>query len=259
MNLLKEPSILSQGVYFQVVLNLKLLDDAIIRSNEPEEVLTFSYKPPLNNRFIIPWRKVKGKLRRFVMEKQRWLGIMDKCHLKDDLCMQCPSCFLFGGTGETSSAKVSYNILSRVLGETFISTTEVAKIQPYTENAVDEVDLTTHQALMTVVTVPKETEFCGVVTLRDPTLEMVTILIDNLERLTRLGASTREWGRVRPDILGYKTSDRENLSAYDLVQKNEKPSDLNNISDLNLPDVENCYRKLDIEVKKLLKENKLIK
>ena len=256
MNFLEKPSILSQGVYFQAVINIKLLDDAIIRSNEPEEVLTFSYKPPLNNRFIVPWRKVKGKLRRFVMEKQRGIGIMVNCHLKDDLCMQCPSCFLFGGTGETSNAKVSYNILSRVLGETFISTTEVAEIQPYTENAVDEVDLTTGQALMTVVTVPKETEFRGVVTLRDPTLEMATILIDNFERLTRLGASTREWGRVRTEILGYKISDRENLSAYDLEQKKELPSDLKKISGLKLPHVENCYKKLDIEVKKLLKENK---
>lgn len=263
MNLLKEPSILSQGVYFQVVLNLKLLDDAIIRSNEPEEVLTFSYQPPLNNRFIIPWRKIKGKLRRFVLEKQRGLGIEPKCYLKDALCMRCPDCFLFGGTGETSEkgpyGKQGYNILSRVLGETFISTTEVAEIQPYTENAVDEVNLTTGQALMTVVTVPKETEFRGVVTLRDPTLEMVTILIDNLKRLTRIGASTREWGRIRTDIIGYKISDRENLSAYDLAQENNDLSDLNNISDLKLPDVENCYRKLDIEVKKLLKENKLIK
>jgi len=259
MNLLKEPTILSQGVYFQSVINIKLLDDAIIRSNEPEEVLTFSYQPPLNNRFIIPWRKVKGKLRRFVMEKQRGIGIMSNCHLKDDLCMECPSCFMFGGTGETSSVKVSYNILSRVLGETFISTTEVAEIQPYTENAVDEVNLTTGQALMTVVTVPKETEFLGVVTLRDPTLEMVSILVNNLERLTRIGASTREWGRIRTEILGYRISDRENLSAYDLVQENGLPSDLNKISELKLPDVDNSYRKLDLEVKKLLKENKLIK
>lgn len=259
MNLLTEPSILSQGVYFQAVTNIKLLDDAIIRSNEPEEVLTFSYQPPLNNRFIIPWRKVKGKLRRLVMEKQRGMGIMNNCHLKGDLCMQCPSCFLFGGTGETSSAKVSYNILSRVLGETSISATEVAEIQPYTANAVDEVSLTTGQALMTVVTVPKETEFIGVVTLRDPTLEMVAILIDNLERLARIGASTREWGRVRTEILGYKISDRENLSAYDLVQNNNITSDLDKISSLKLPDVDSCYRKLDKEVKKLLKESKLIK
>ncbi len=259
MKFLEEPSILSQGVYFQAVTNIKLLDDAIIRSNEPEEVLTFSYQSPLNNRFIIPWRKVKGKLRRLVMEKQRGMGIMKNCHLKDDLCMQCPSCFLFGGTGETSSAKVSYNILSRVLGETSISATKVAEIQPYTANAVDEVNLTTGQALMTVVTVPKETEFLGVVTLRDPTLEMVTILTNNLERLTRLGASTREWGRVRTKILGYKISDREDLSAYDLVQNNNIISDLDKFSSLDLPDVESCYRKLDEKVKKLLKESKLIK
>jgi CRISPR type I-D-associated protein Csc2 len=257
VELLKEPTMLSEGVYLQLVVKMKFLDNAIIRSNEPEEVLIFSYKPPLNNRFIIPWRKVKGKLRRFVLEKQRGLGIEPKCHLKDNLCMRCPNCFLFGGTGETSSAKVSYNILSRVLGETFISTSEVGEIQPYTENAVDEVNLTTGQALMSIVTVPKETEFLGVVTLRDPTPEMASILVDNLSRLTRLGASTREWGRVEPKILGYKLSDREELSAYDHIPPKDPAEDLNEVAELNLPDIDESYKNLDLAVKNLLKENEL--
>jgi len=259
VELLDKPTMLSEGVYLQLVLSLKLLDDTIIRSNEPEEVLTFNYKPPLNNRFIIPWRKVKGKLRRFVMEKQRGLGIEPNCHLKDDLCMQCPTCFLFGGTGETSTTKASYNILSRVLGETFISTEEVGEIQPYIENAVDEVNLTTGQALMSIVTVPKETEFLGVVTLRDPTLEMASILVDSLNRLTRLGASTREWGRVKLEIVGYKLSDREELSAYDQVPPKNSVGNLGKIDELNLPDVDNSYKELDLAVKGLLKDHGLIK
>ena len=57
------------------------------------------------------------------------------------------------GTGETSSANVPYNILSRVLGETFISTTEVGDITPYTQNAVDEINQQTGQALMNIITV----------------------------------------------------------------------------------------------------------
>lgn len=263
IELLKEPTILSKGVYLQLAVSLQLLDDAIIRSNEPEEVLTFSYKSPLNNRFIIPWRKVKGKLRRFELEKQRNLGIEPKCYLKDALCMRCPGCFLFGGTGETSDkgpyGKQDYNILSRVLGETFISTTEVGEIQPYTENAVDEVELTTGQALMSVVTVPKETEFLGVVTLRDPTPEMTAILVDNLNRLTRIGASTREWGRVKPEILGYRISDREEISVYNHIPPKETFQGLTKIADLKLPDVEQSYKNLDLAVKKLLKEYKLIK
>lgn len=263
IELLKEPTILSQGVYLQLVVSLKFLDDAIIRSNEPEEVLTFSYKAPLNNRFIIPWRKVKGKLRRLVLEKQRGLGIEPKCYLKDALCMRCPNCFLFGGTGETSEkgpyGKQSYNILSRVLGETFISTSEVGEIQPYTENAVDEVNLTTGQALMNIVTVPKETEFLGVVTLRDPTPEMASILVDNLNRLTRLGASTREWGRVKTEIPGYKLSDREELSAYNHIPPKERVSGLGNITDLNLPEIDQSYTNLDQAVRNLLKKYELIK
>jgi CRISPR type I-D-associated protein Csc2 len=249
--LLQQPTILSQGSYLQLVVKLKLLDDAIIRSNEAEEVLTFTYKPPLNNRFVIPWRKVKGKLRRLVMEKQRSLDIMKECCLKDNLCMKCPSCFMFGGTGETSSAKTSYNILARIMGETFISTTDVGEIQPYTQNAVDEKTLTTGQALMSILTVPAETKFVGVVTVRDATPEMVSIVVDNLDRLARIGARSVEWGRISTEIVGYKLSDREDLSAYYLAAKNGNP-DLKDINTLTLPDVADSYRILDEQTKELI-------
>jgi CRISPR type I-D-associated protein Csc2 len=245
MELFNDIQVLPRGRYLQLVVRVTLLDDAIIRSNEPEEVLTFNYKT-IGNRFIIPWRKVKGKLRRMVMEKQRDLGIPDNssCYLKDHLCMACPACLLFGGTGETSATKAPYNLLSRVLGETFISTTEVKDISNYTANAIDEETLTTGQALMTILKVPAETEFIGVVTLRDPTLELTSILVDNLNRLTRLGASTREWGKVKIEIIGYVLSDRETLSSYDLA-KNEKVKGIkNNIGDLKLPPVENSFKKV---------------
>lgn len=260
--LLKEPSILSQGVYLQLVTMIKFLDDTIIRSNDPEEVLTFKYQA-LGNRYIIPWRKIKAKLRRLVMEKQRNLGIgkyeitkrgkieeEGYCHLKERLCMQCPSCFIFGGTGETGVG-VNYNILSRILGESFISTTPVGEIQPYTQNAIDEEDLTTGQALMSITPVPKETEFIGVITLKDSTPEITTIVVDNLSRLTRIGARSVEWGRVETTIFGYKLSDRESLTAYNLVNSNV--ANLQKINDLKLPEVDNAYKTLDKQVKDLIK------
>ncbi|MBW1929120.1 MAG: type I-D CRISPR-associated protein Cas7/Csc2 [Deltaproteobacteria bacterium] len=259
LGLLNDISLLPVGVYIQLLIRLKFIDDAIIRSNEPEEVLTYTYSPPLNSRFIIPWRKIKGKLRRLSLEKQRSFDIEKDCHLKDNLCLRCPVCFLFGATGETGAAKVSYNILSRVLGETFISTTEVSELMPQTQNAIDEKTQTTGQALMSIVTVPKETEFLGVVTLRDPTPEMASILVDNLERITRLGASTREWGRVETTIIGYRISDREELTAYDHVPPKKPAQGLGKISELGLPDVETSYKNLDLSFKSLLKANKLLK
>lgn len=244
MELFNDIQVLPRGRYLQLVVKVMLLDDAIIRSNEPEEVLIFNYKT-LGNRFIIPWRKVKGKLRRVVMEKQRDLGIPNNsnCYLKDHLCMACPACLLFGGTGETSATKAKYNLLSRVLGETFISSNKVIDISAYTANAIDEETLTTGQALMTILKVPAETEFVGIVTLKDPTPELTSILVDNLNRLTRLGASTREWGKVKTEIAGYVLSDRETLSSYDLV-KNEKTDDLCKIADLKLPSVEDSFKKV---------------
>ncbi|MFH2049179.1 MAG: type I-D CRISPR-associated protein Cas7/Csc2 [bacterium] len=251
---LEDPSILSQGNYFQIVTRIKLLDETIIRSNDAEEVLTFHYKT-LGNRFIIPWRKVKGKLRRLVQEQQRGLGVHPECHLKDDLCMKCPTCFMFGGTGETSNVNVKYNILSRILGETFISETEVGDVTSLTENAVDEETLTTGQALMSIITVPKETNFLGVITLKDPTKEMAQIILDNLNRLTRIGARSVEWGRCTTEIIGIRTGDRETLTAYDLVGKKVTDiPDLKNVSDFELPETKDALPKLKKQVEEKLSQ-----
>lgn len=257
MKLLNEPVLLSTGVYLQIPVKMTLLDEAIIRSNEPEEVLTFKYKD-LGNRFIIPWRKIKGKLRRLVLEKQRGLAIEPQCALKDDLCMKCATCFLFGGTGETSSAGAQYNILSRIYGETFISESEVGDITPYTANAVREQDLTTGQALMSILTVPKETVFRGVVTLKDPTPEMVSILVENLGRLSRIGARSVEWGRVQTEIDGYYLSDREALSIYLKLKSSKESNELSwpeltgLPSDQEIPSVNDAYSTLDGQVKELI-------
>lgn len=251
LNLLEKPTILSKGIYFQLPVKIILLDETIIRSNEPEEVLTFGYKR-LGNRFIIPWRKIKGKLRRLVLEKQRFYEIEPQCSLKDDLCMKCPTCFLFGGTGDTSSSKVKYNILSRIYGETFISGSEVTQITPYTANAVSEKDYTTGQALMSILTIPKETVFYGVITLKDPTKEMVSILVENIKRLTRLGARSVEWGRVQTEIQGYRLSDKEELSAYYALKGEPDFGELNDISELDLPNIREAYSKTNEHVKELI-------
>jgi hypothetical protein len=252
-SLLSDLRILARGTYLQYVMRIKLLDDAVIRSNEPEEVLTYNYRNNgLGNRFIIPWRKVKGKVRRLAMEKMRGLGLAKDCHLKDGLCMCCPCCVLFGGTGDVSTAKVAYNLLARVLGDTFISTERVETINNYTANAVDEKSLKTGQALMTIVKVPAETEFCGVVTLRDPTKESAAIVLDALQRLTRIGASNREWGRCQTNVEGCVVSDREKISSYELAS--QAGSGLEPVAALGLPtDVEIAYRTFEEQCAGMLK------
>jgi CRISPR type I-D-associated protein Csc2 len=124
---------------------------------------------------------------------------------------------------------------ARVLGDTFISTQPVDTINSYTANAVDEKNLMTGQALMTIVKAPAETEFLGVVTFRDPTKETAAIVLDSLQRLTRIGASTREWGRCQTTVEGYFLSDREMTSSYELGGK--LPAGSKSLSDLQLENV----------------------
>ncbi|MBC7248086.1 MAG: type I-D CRISPR-associated protein Cas7/Csc2 [Actinobacteria bacterium] len=254
MRFYSDVSNLPRARYLQVVTALRLLDPAIIRSNEPEEVLTFRYREPLGERFIIPWRKVKAKLRRLVAERGRDLGFGKNCFLKESLCLACPTCLLFGGTGETGTAKVDYNLLSRVLGETFISKGETIDPLNYTANAVGEMKHTTGQALMTLVTVPADTEFIGVITLKDPTPEMAALLVDGLERFTRIGARSVEWGRCRMEILGGGIFDREVYSAYELLREDG----LDEVSKLKLelPPVKEAFMRLQKETDALVKEIK---
>ncbi len=252
MDFYNDVSVLPRARYLQLVTSLRLLDPAIIRSSEPEEVLTFSYREPLRERFIIPWRKVKAKLRRLVAERGRDLGYGTTCFLKESLCMACPTCLLFGGTGETSSTKAGYNLLSRVMGETFISKTENVEPLDYTANAVGEVKHTTGQALMTLITVPADTEFIGVVTLKDPTPEMASLLVDGIERLTRIGARSVEWGRCRMDILGGGIFDREVYSAYELL--GEGGLEAVPTLDLDLPPVEEAFERLQEQMSSLVEK-----
>jgi CRISPR type I-D-associated protein Csc2 len=165
---------------------------------------------------------------------------------------------MFGGTGETSQAKSGYNLLSRVLGETFISTTPAGSAKSYTANAVDEETLSTEQAFMTILKVPAETAFIGVVTLKDPTPETAALLCDNLERLTRLGASTREWGRCRTELLGCKLDDRETLATYDLAGQELKKIEeqLSTLKALELPSVEPSLKQVASQLKEVLPKAK---
>jgi len=244
--------ILPRGRYLQVAYRIRLTDNAVIRSNDPEEVLTHRYEA-LNQRFIVPWRKVKGKLRRVILEKQRDLGISPECALKDSLCLHCPTCCLFGATGATGGAGIEYNLLSRVLGETAISKTEVREISDYTANAVDERTLTTGQALMTVISVPEGTDFLNVVTLRDPTKPLTAILLDGIHRLTRLGASTREWGRITTELLGYHVGDREVLTSQDLVSKGVPTGFSADFAGLELPVAEEAYKQVNKQMQEMVK------
>lgn len=242
---------LPRSRYLQLVTKITLIDPAIIRSNEPEEVLTFSYDEPLGERFIIPWRKVKGKLRRAVSERGRDLGFGKDCFLKQSLCMKCPTCLLFGGTGETSSAKAGYNLLSRVMGETFISMSSGIEPVDYTANAVGEVKHKVDKALMTLITVPAETQFLGVVTLKDPTPEAASLLIDGLSRLTRIGARSVEWGRCVTEIVGGGIYDREIYTAYELLRDGSL-----DVPEFNqeLPPVEEAFEVLQDEMDRLVEE-----
>jgi len=70
-----------------------------------------------------------------------------------------------------------------------------------------------------------------------------------------LGASTREWGRCKTDLLGYTLGDRETLSAYDFAGKQIKDvSDLQAMETLELPETALSLKKVSEQVSGILPE-----
>ena len=79
---------------------------------------------------------------------------------------------------------------------------------------------------------------------------MASIIIDNLKRLTRIGARSVEWGKAETTIIGGKLSDREDMSAYHLLQnlsQGVQPDDITGILN-NLPDVQTAYATINTQL-----------
>jgi len=213
----------------QLILLREVLDYTILRTEETRELNTVH--TPLSA------KKANESVRRvaFLATKQKaaesreleqllrtatanaGLKFAD-CYLKDNLCLQCPRCGLFGGTSTVAGQQERANIKHRIEYSTAFSLLSFEEIGTvFTFNAINDRDQTTGQALGQRFAVQPATLFPSVVTLKSATLHELILTVKTLLACKSYGAESRIGGDVRNTIWGVVAGWEEVITSLELT------------------------------------------
>ncbi len=141
-------------------------------------------------------------------------GKKEGCFLKDNLCLQCPRCGLFGGTALSKDA----NIKHRIEYSTAFSLLPFDQIsEEITFNAVNETDQTTGQALGSRNVVKPASLFPSIVTLKSVTKAELILVIKTLLACKSYGAESRTGGDCRNSVFGIVAGWEEIITPLELT------------------------------------------
>lgn len=148
------------------------------------------------------------------------------CYLKDQLCLRCPRCGLFGGTNVESGKGDAPNIKHRVeYGTAFSLLPYDEVVEDVTFNAIDERGQITGQALGTRSCVRPGTLFASVVALRCATPVELALTVKALLSARSYGAESRTQGSVRNHIVGLVAGWEEVITALEFALACEEKAD----------------------------------
>ncbi len=204
--LAKELSPLLDARVVQVLLLRQTHDYTILRTEESRELNTVvvpesieSTKPTVKVAFLASKQKAP-ETRMF----SRFLRTADdniECYLKDELCMKCPRCALFGAVSVKSGR--DYNIKHRIEYSTAFSVEKYEDLlESITFNAVGETNQLTGQALNITHNVRPLANFPSVVSLNTATWQELALYLKTLLATKAYGAETRTKGDMRNIVLG---------------------------------------------------------
>lgn len=153
----------------------------------------------------------------------------DGCYLKDNLCLQCPRCGLYGGSALGKEA----NIKHRIEYSSAFSLLPFDQIsEEITFNAVDELSQTTGQALGSRNVVKPASLFPSIVTLKAVTREELILVVKTLLACKSYGAESRTGGDCRNTLFGIVVGWEEIITPLELTlelydkKDNLNPADL---------------------------------
>ena len=214
--LIAQPEPLIGAKTIQVILVREVLDYAVFRTEDTRELN--SVNTPLSE-------KDRGKVAKrvaFLGSKQKAAesrqmeyllrsaaeragkGIpsgknAEGCFLKDNLCLSCPRCGLYGASALSQEA----NIKHRIEYSTAFSLLPFDQIsEEITFNAVNEVDQKTGQALGSRNVVKPASLFPSIVTLKAVTREELILAMKTLLACKSYGAESRIGGDCRNTLFG---------------------------------------------------------
>lgn len=134
---------------------------------------------------------------------QRMVQDNRECFLKDNLCLTCPRCALFGATSTESGKGEKPNIKHRIEYSTAFSLLPYEEVfEEVTFNAINDQKQITEQALFARPCVRPGTLFASIVTLRSATAHELMLVLKVLLLARSYGAESRTAGDVRNHIVG---------------------------------------------------------
>ncbi len=189
----------------QVMAVRQTHDYTVLRTEESRELNTVvipesieSAKPTVKVAFLAS--KQKAVENRMFSRLLRTVKDYE-CSLKDNLCMKCPRCALFGAVSVGGGS--SYNIKHRVEYSTAFSIEPFEDLlETITFNAIDEANQKTGQALNLTHNVTPLANFPSVISLTSVTWKELLVYMKTLLASKAYGAETRVKGDVRNSILG---------------------------------------------------------
>lgn len=235
-NLVKKLNILSSGLVdspepllgaetVQIILAREIHDFTVLRTEPTRELNTTvtpaaltDMTPLLRVVFLASKQKaVETRAFRAILKTAKNTeGVKDTdCYLKDNLCMNCPRCVLFGavktekGKQEAIKHRIGYGSAFSLMPYEDI---EAA----FTFNAVDERTQSTGQALGTRFTVSPATIFPSIVTLRCATWKEFIMVLKTIHSTTNYGAENRIGGEVRNHVIGVVAGWEEIVTPLEL-------------------------------------------
>jgi len=140
------------------------------------------------------------------------------CFLKDDLCLECPRCGLFGATNVKAGKGQAPNIKHRIEYSTAFSLLPFEDIESATTfNAINDDKQITGQALGTRYAVVPASIFPSIVTLRSVTERELVLAIKTILACKSYGAESRIGGDVRNTIFGIVAGWEEVLTPLEFT------------------------------------------
>lgn len=217
--LVEEISPLLDARVVQVLLLRQTHDYTIFRTEESRELNTVvvpesisSTTPTVKVAFLAskqkaPENRMYSRLLRTVNKSE--------CYLKDELCMECPRCVLFGAVSTKKGGR-EYNIKHRIEYSTAFSIERYEDLlETITFNAVDENTQLTGQALNITHNVRPLANFPSVVSLTSVTWLELALYLKTVLATKAYGAETRTKGDMRNAVLGIVAGYEEVITSLE--------------------------------------------
>lgn len=221
---------LMEAKTIQIILMREVLDYTVLRTEESRELNTvvtpLSVKHSQDERrvaFLASKQKAAEsreleRMLRTATQAAEVPELQKECYLKDDLCLECPRCALYGGTSTRTGVERIGNIKHRIEYGTAFSLRTFKEIgEALTFNAINDVTIQTGQALGTRYVVNPASLFPSIVTLRSVTEREFILAIKVLLATKSYGAESRVGGDARNTIYGIVAGWEEVITPLELT------------------------------------------